>query len=66
MRILKFKSQMMIAFLLLSIILMGPLRKQNFTLMGSKGRGLRFVIGGFQSLLCVSEFQGLLLMIVID
>ena len=45
---------------------MGPRRKQNFTLMGSKGRGLRFVIGGFQSLLCVSEFQGSLLMIVID
>ena len=33
--------------------------------MGSKGRGLRFVIGGFQSVLFVSQFQGSLLMIVI-
>ena len=33
----------------------------NFTLTGSKGQ----VIGGFQSVLCVSVFQGLLLVIVI-
>ena len=33
--------------------------------MGSKGRGLRFVIGGFRSVLFVSQFQGSLLMIVI-
>ena len=33
--------------------------------MGSKGHGLWFVIGGFQSVLCVSVFQGSLLLIVI-
>ena len=33
--------------------------------MGSKGHGLWFVIGGFQSVLCVSVFQGALLVIVI-
>ena len=43
----------------------GPPRKQNFTLTGSKGHGLWFVIGGFQSILCVSVFQGSLLVIVI-
>ena len=43
----------------------GPLRKQNFTLTGSKGHGLWFVIGGFRSVLCVSVFQGSLLVIVI-
>ena len=42
-----------------------PLRKQDFTLTGSKGHGLRLVIGGFRSVLCVSVFQGWLLVIVI-
>ena len=43
----------------------GPLRKQNFTLTGSKGHGLWFVIGWFRSVLSVSVFQGSLLVIVI-
>ena len=43
----------------------GPLRKQNFSLTGSKGHGLWFVIGGFGSVLCVSVFQGSFLVIVI-
>ena len=33
--------------------------------MGSKGEGLRSVIGGFRSVLCVSLFQGSLLVIMI-
>ena len=41
----------------------GTLRKQNFTFTGSKGHGLWFVIGGFQSVSCVSVFQGSLLVI---
>ena len=40
MRILKFKSQLTIAFFAAVNHLNGPLRKQNFTLMGSKGHGL--------------------------
>ena len=40
MRILKFKSQLMIAFFAAVNHLNGPLRKQNFTLTGSKGHGL--------------------------
>ena len=40
MRILKFKSQLTIAFFAAVNHLNGPLRKQNFTLMGSKGQGL--------------------------
>ena len=32
--------------------------------MGSKGHGLRLVIGGFRSVLCVSVFQGSLFVIV--
>ena len=43
--------------------LSGPLRKQNFTLTGSKGYGLWFVIGEFRSVYCVSLFQGSLLVI---
>ena len=58
MRILKFKSQLTIAFLAAVNHLNGPLRKQNF-------HGFLFVIGGFQSVLCVSVFQGSLLVIVI-
>ena len=65
MRILKFKSQLTIAFFAAVNHLNGPLRKQNFTLTGSKGQGLWFVIGGFRSVLCVSVFQGSLLVIVI-
>ena len=45
--------------------LSGPLQKENFTLTGSKGHGLGFVIGGFRSVLCLSVFQGSLLVIVI-
>ena len=40
MRILKFKSQLTIAFFAAVNHLKGPLRKQNFTLTGSKGQGL--------------------------
>ena len=65
MRILKFKSQLTIAFFAAVNHLNGPLRKQNFTLTGSKGQGLWFVIGGFRSVLCVSVFQGSLLVIII-
>ena len=65
MRILKFKSQLTIVFFAAVNHLNGPLRKQNFTLMGSKGHGLRFVIGGFRSILYVSVFQGSLPVIVI-
>ena len=65
MRILKFKSQMTIAFFSAVNHLNGPIRKQNFTLTGSEGHGLGFVIDGFRSVLCVSVFQGSLLVIVI-
>ena len=65
MRILKYKSQLTIAFFAAANHLNGPFRKQNFTLMGSKGHGLWFVIGGFRSFLRVSVFQGSLLVIVI-
>ena len=41
-----------------------PLRKQAFTLMSSKVHSLRFVIGGFRFILCASEFQGSLLVII--
>ena len=54
-----------IAFFAAVSHLNGPLRKQNFTLTGSKGHGLWFVIGGFRSILCVCVFQGSLLVIVI-
>ena len=40
MRILKFKSQLTIAFSAAVNHLNGPLRKQNFTLTGSKRQGL--------------------------
>ena len=56
MRILKFKSQLTIALFAAVNYLNGPLRKQNFTLTGSKGHGFWFVIGGFRSVLCVSKF----------
>ena len=65
MRILKFKSQLTIAFFVAFNHLNGPPRKQNFTLTGSKGQGFLFVTGGFRSVLCVSVFQGSLLVIVI-
>ena len=60
MQIVKFKSQLTIAFFAAVNHLNGPLRKQNFTLKGSKGHGFRF-----RSVLCVSVFQGSLLVIVI-
>ena len=63
MRILKFKSQLTIAFFAAVNRLNGPLRKQNFT--GFKGSWFLFVIGGFGSVLCVSVFQGSFLVIVI-
>ena len=40
MRILKFKSQLTIAFFAAVNHLNGPLGKRNFTLTGSKGQGL--------------------------
>ena len=58
-------QKLTIAFFAAVNHLNGPLRKQNFTLTGSKGQGLWFVIGGFRSVLCVSVFQGSLLVIVI-
>ena len=64
-RILRLKRQLTIAFFAAVNHLNGPLRKQNFTLTGSKGHGLWFVISGFRSILCVSVFQGSLLVIVI-
>ena len=54
MRILKFKSQLTIAFFAAMNHLNGPLRKQYFTLTGSKGHGLWFVIGFV--CFCVSRF----------
>ena len=65
MGILKSKSQLTIAFFAAVNHVNGPFRKQNFTLTGSKGHGLWFVFGGFRSVLCVSVFQGSLLVIVI-
>ena len=62
---LKFKSQLMIAFFTAINHLKRPLRKQNFTLTGSKGHCLWIVIGGFRSILCVSVFQGSFLVIII-
>ena len=61
----KFKSQLTIAFFTAVSHLNRPLRKQNFTLTGSKAHGLWFLIGGFGSVLWVSVFQGSLLVIVI-
>ena len=40
---LKFKSQLTYAFFAAINHLSGPLRKQNFTSVGSKGHGLRFL-----------------------
>ena len=65
MRILKFKSQLTIAFFAAVNYLDGRLKKQNFNLTGSQGYGLWVVIVGFRSVVCVSVFQGLLLVIVI-
>ena len=56
MRILKFKSCLHNCIFAAINHLNGPLRKQNYTLTGSKGHGLWFVIGGFRSILCVSRF----------
>ena len=62
MRILKFRSQLTIAFFAAVNHLNGPLRKQNFT---SRVQKVMVVICGFRSVLCVSLFQGSLLVIVI-
>ena len=65
---MKFKSKHTDIFFFPAINhLSGPLRKQNFTLTGSKGHGfaILIVIGGFRSVLCVSVFWGSLLGIVI-
>ena len=64
--ILKFKSQLMIAFFAAVNHLNGPLRKQNFTLTGSKGHGLWFVIGGFRSVLYVSVRIHVLMLVACD
>ena len=65
MRILKFKSQLTIAFLAAVNHLNGPLRKQTWTLTGSKSHGLWFAMGGFPDPFCVSVFRGSLLVIVV-
>ena len=64
-QILKFKSQQAIAFFGGVNHLSRPLRKQNFTVTGSKSHSLWFVIGGFHPFFCVSVFQGSLLVILI-
>ena len=67
-RILKFKNQLTFAFFAgvnHFRYFSGAHRKHKFTSTSSKGHGLWFVIGGFRSVLCVSVFQGLLLVIVI-
>ena len=64
-RTLKFKSQLTLAFFSAVNHLSGPLRKQEFIKTSSKGHGLGSVIGGFRSVLCVTVFQGSLLVIVI-
>ena len=58
-RILRFKSQLTFEFFAAVNHLSGPLRKQNFSLTGSKGHGLWLV--DFDSFFV---FQGLLLAIV--
>ena len=57
MQIVKFKSQLTYVFYAAVNHLSRPLRKQKFTSAGSKFHCLRFVIGGFQSVLYVSVFQ---------
>ena len=64
-QILKSKRQLTYAFFAAINHLSRTLRKQKFTPTGSKGHGLWFVIGGFWSILCISAFQGSLLVIVI-
>ena len=59
------KSQLTFSFFAAFSHLGGPLRKQKFTLTGSKGHDLWSVIGGFRSVFWVSLFQGSLLVIVI-
>ena len=62
---LKFKIQLKFLFLTAVNHLSWPLKKQKFAYMSSKVHGLWFLTGGFQSILCVSVFQGLLLVIII-
>ena len=67
-RILKFKSQLTFGFFAAVNhfrYFSRAHKKHKFTSMGSKGHGLWFVIGGSRSVLCVSVFQGLLLVIII-
>ena len=59
MRILKFKSQLTLLFFAAVNHRKGTLRN----LTGSKDHGFLFVIGEFRSALCVSVFQGSLLVI---
>ena len=61
----KFKSQLAFTFFAVVNHFRGPRRKQMFSSTASKGHGLWFLIGGFRSVLCVSVFQGSLLVIVI-
>ena len=65
----KFKSQLTYAFFAAINHLSRPLRKQNFTSVGSKGHGLRSVIGGFKSFslfLCFKVLGVLVIVIMID
>ena len=64
-QIVKLKTQVTFGFFTAVNHLSIPLRKQMFTLKGSKGHGLWFLIGGLQCLLCVFVFQDSLLVIVI-
>ena len=64
MRIVKFKSQLTIAFFAAVNHLNGPLRKQNFTLTGSKVMVCDLWLVDFDPF-CVSVLQGSLLVIVI-
>ena len=58
------KSQLTFSIFAAVSHLGGPLRKQKFTLTGSKAQDLCSVIGGFRSVLWVPLFQGSLLVIV--
>ena len=61
----KFKGQLAFTFFAVVNHFREPRRKQMFSSTASKGHGLWFLIGGFRSVLCVSVFQGSLLVIVI-
>ena len=60
------KASWRLLFSLLSIILTDLLENKTLLLItGSKGHGFWFVIGGFRSVLCVSVFQGSLLVVIV-